>query len=94
MMPVPVALTGATGFIGNALLKSLRYRGHPVRALTRRLRANEPGVAWVLGDLHRKEALLTLVKGAGAVVHCAGAIRGAGPEHFHRINVEGTENLA
>lgn len=27
------------------------------------------------------------------MVHCAGAVRGARLEHFHRINVEGAENL-
>ncbi|WP_224285520.1 NAD-dependent epimerase/dehydratase family protein, partial [Streptomyces sp. LS1784] len=45
-----VALTGATGFIGSAVLAALAARGVPVRALARKPpQSAVPGTAWVPG---------------------------------------------
>ncbi|RMH21050.1 MAG: NAD-dependent epimerase/dehydratase family protein [Gemmatimonadetes bacterium] len=89
-----VALTGATGFIGAALLAAFRARGWTVRALTRRPRAPLEGVCWVEGDLSDETALTRLVEGAEAVVHCAGAVRGASQADFDRVNVAGAAGVA
>ena len=92
-----VALTGATGFIGGALLSQLSAGGWTVRALRRRRRGRTvpslPGVEWIEGDLADEEALRTLVAGTGAVVHCAGTVRGARRADFDRINAEGTARV-
>lgn len=92
-MPGPVALTGATGFIGAAVLERLGANGRTVHALTRRPRPDSDTIRWIRGDLHDREALQQLVAGAGAVIHCAGAVRGASLRDFTRVNTEGTRNL-
>jgi nucleoside-diphosphate-sugar epimerase len=65
--PSLVALTGATGFIGAALLSHLTDSGCRVRALYRpragRALASSPGVEWLPGDLGDSEALRALVAG-------------------------------
>ncbi|MEN8260807.1 MAG: NAD-dependent epimerase/dehydratase family protein, partial [Pseudomonadota bacterium] len=85
-----VALTGASGFIGSALLNALIDKGWHVRALTRRPRNNSNSVEWIHGDLGNKRALKRLVDNAIAVVHCAGAVRGNSKAHFDLNNAEGT----
>ena len=91
-----VALTGATGFVGSALARFLMQRGDGVRLLHRSATppfALSPGSLWVRGNLDDQAALDTLVDGADAVVHCAGAIRGATAAVFQHTNVTGTINL-
>ncbi|MDT8398552.1 MAG: NAD(P)-dependent oxidoreductase [Pseudomonadales bacterium] len=88
-----VAVTGATGFIGRALLQRLQENHWRVRALTRRPRLNTDAIHWVSGDLDDRAALRELLVGASAVVHCAGAVRGRSARQFNHTNVAGTENL-
>lgn len=92
-MPGLAAVTGATGFIGRNLLKSLHARGWRVRALTRLPRRNEAALEWVTGTLDDPGALDRLLDGATAVVHLAGRVRGRSLDEFLRSNVEGTINL-
>ncbi len=93
-----LALTGATGFIGAALLAHLTGAGWSVRALYRprggRLPPRLPGVEWLPGDLENQRALDALVAGTGAVIHCAGAVRGARRSDFDRVNAEGAGRVA
>ncbi|MDQ3186104.1 MAG: NAD(P)-dependent oxidoreductase [Pseudomonadota bacterium] len=88
-----VAVTGATGFIGSVLLRSLSNGGWKVRALTRSPRADDEFTQWVEGDLDNLSSLRSLVKGVTAVVHCAGQVRGSSLGDFVHTNVEGTGNL-
>ena len=88
-----VALTGATGFIGNNLLAALARSAYPTRALTRRPRAGSGSVTWINGDLNNRAALDELVAGCTCVIHCAGAVRGNSLEDFLEVNLRGTENL-
>lgn len=89
-----VAVTGATGFIGRRLCTRLREEGHEMRALARRPTAVlGDGVETVTGDLDDGAALRTLVAGADAVVHLAGAVRGVDRAAFDAVNVAGTRNL-
>ncbi|MBA4051756.1 MAG: epimerase, partial [Erythrobacter sp.] len=46
-----LAITGATGFVGSAVLDEALAQGHTVRALARREQAPRAGVEWVRGDL-------------------------------------------
>lgn len=48
------------------------------------------GVEPVTGDLHNANALRQLLEGSDAVIHGAGAVRGASQADFDRVNVEGT----
>jgi nucleoside-diphosphate-sugar epimerase len=92
-----VALTGATGFIGAALVRRLATAGHRVRALIRpassQKRPADLAVRWIDGDLDDTESLRRLVRGADTIVHCAGAVRGATRAQFNRVNVDGMSRL-
>lgn len=87
-----MAVTGATGFIGRHLVAELIQSGCTVRALTRSLQT-APGVEWITGTLADADSLAKLVAGAHAVVHLAGAVRGATQAAFDAVNVEGTRAL-
>lgn len=89
-----VAVTGATGFIGKYIIDNLLARGFHVRALTRTSRAHHnDNVTWVRGSLEDTHSLSELVAGAGAVVHCAGQVRGHKEDIFTRCNVDGSLRL-
>ena len=87
-----IALTGATGFVGQAMLDAAARSGIKVRALTRSHRAARENVEWVEGNLHKKSALLELVDGADTVIHVAGLTNAPDPAQFHEANVVGTRN--
>lgn len=48
----------------------------------------------VWGSLEDRKALRHLVENADVVVHCAGAVRGATPRDFDRVNVDGVRHMA
>ncbi len=85
-----LAVTGATGFVGRALLEEAAKRGVEVRALARRTQDRAKRVEWVPGDLHDRKALMRLVSNAEAVIHVAGVVNTHDPMGFHLGNVEGT----
>jgi UDP-glucose 4-epimerase len=88
---VTLALTGGTGFVGQAVLDEAVRRGQPVRALTRREQPPREGVEWVRGGLEDGQALAALAAGAEAVLHIAGVVGALDPTHFQAGNVAGTE---
>ena len=88
-----VAITGATGFIGKRLVNTLTEAGWRVKAITRKKKADTPAVTWLHGDLANQSILNELVSGVSAVIHCAGAVRGASFEAFAYTNISGTEHL-
>ena len=83
--------------MGGVLLKRLASLDWHVRALVRpasmHKRPSQGAPEWVVGDLEDMESLRRLVAGVGAVVHCAGAVRGASRKNFERINVEGVARM-
>lgn len=88
-----IAVTGATGFVGQALLDRAVDAKIAVRALARREQPARKGVSWVRGDLADKRALARLVKGAEAVIHVAGVVNAPDPDGFEEGNVAGTLNV-
>jgi len=92
-----VALTGATGFIGQRISRLLVAEGWQLRTLVRdpqRAAVVLPdGVDLVSGSLEDAPSLGRLTKNVDAVVHCAGSVRGARLEDFSRVNVSGVERL-
>jgi nucleoside-diphosphate-sugar epimerase len=96
-MDFTIALTGATGFIGNRVASRLLAKNYRLRALTRptsnRTRLAGYHIHWVEGALEDADSLSRLVRGVDAVVHCAGAVRGATQTHFDRSNVDGVARL-
>jgi len=90
---VTLAVTGGTGFVGQAVIDEASRRGLPLRALARREQAPSEGVEWVHGDLADRAALARLVDGADAILHVAGVVNTPDPMGFHLGNVAGTEAL-
>lgn len=92
-----VAVTGATGFVGQALVPRLLQSGHRVRILARQLPQFAPGPAGavevVLGDLGQAGALDRLVDGVDAVLHLAGLIKARRTEEFFAVNRDGVSDL-
>ena len=89
----PIALTGATGFVGRRVLALAAGTGVKLRILARRPSALDPGPEIVEGDILNDNALARLTAGAAAVIHCAGAIAGS-PDILASVNVEGTRRIA
>ena len=91
----PVAVTGASGFIGRALVRRLRDRDVPLRVLLRRPdpELEALGVEVVQGALDRDDSLRRLLEGATTLIHCAGAIRARRRADFTAVNETGTARL-
>jgi len=88
-----LAITGATGFVGSAVMDAALAAGHQVRALARRAQPERAGVEWVPGDLADRAALAALAQGADAVIHVAGLTNTPDPAEFETANVTGTANV-
>ncbi|MEJ2364423.1 MAG: NAD-dependent epimerase/dehydratase family protein [Deltaproteobacteria bacterium] len=92
-----IALTGATGFIGRNLALRLLPSGWHIRGLLRPSSQGssqaEIAIQWIEGDLGDPDSLRRLVSGVDAILHCAGAVRGASQAHFNRVNVDGVARL-
>ncbi|RPF72073.1 NAD-dependent epimerase/dehydratase family protein [Aurantiacibacter spongiae] len=88
-----VAVTGGTGFVGQAVLDEAARRGVSVRALTRRDQPLREGVTWIRGDLADADALVRLARGSTAVLHIAGVVNAPDRVGFHTGNVEGTQAI-
>ncbi len=90
-------VTGANGFLGSALVRVLRERGHAVRALVRPGRPlgalGGLGVEEARGDVTDRGALAASVAGCDWVFHLAGIRRAARPEEFLRVNAAATRAL-
>ena len=88
-----LAITGATGFVGQAVLDQAAAQGVALRALARQPQAPRPGVEWIAGDLDDTAALARLVDRAEAVIHIAGVVNAPDAAGFAAGNVGGTLNL-
>ena len=85
-----IALTGATGFVGQALVDLALDRGMVVDALTRRGQPRRDGVSWIRGDLDDRDALDEMMLGAEVAIHVAGVVNSPDPAEFVTANVSGT----
>ncbi len=91
-------LTGATGFLGAHVARSLISGGWTVRALVRggaeRL-GDLPalGVQAVAGDLSAATDLAAAVRGADAIVHVAGVVKARTLDEYREGNARGTDRL-
>lgn len=88
-----IAVTGATGFVGQSLLDRAGEAGIDVRALTRKPQEKRKGVTWISGDLGDQKALNRMCQGAEAVIHIAGVVNAHDPAGFEEGNVAGTLNV-
>ena len=94
-----ILITGASGFVGSAVLRKLIERGHEVRALVRPSseRRNLEGlpVHIVEGDLMAPETLKPAVEGCKGVFHVAADYRlwAPDPSGMFAANVDGTRAI-
>src|SRR5215510_1384319 len=97
-----VLLTGGTGFIGQALARSIRNRGWQLAALVRRPDTMAArylgtlGAALIPGDVTERESMRAAMPRADLMIHNAGVYAFGGDLGFRQrmraANVAGTEN--
>ncbi len=92
-----IALTGASGFVGQALLKNLIAAGHKIRVLVRNPKTfqhpplqDHNQLEVIQGNLQPGPHLDQLLLGVTALIHCAGRVRGTVYSEFEHANVHGT----
>lgn len=88
-----LALTGATGFVGQAVLDEAQARGLSIRALARRPQPPRKGVIWIEGSLTDPASLAALAESARAVLHVAALTTAPDAASFTLANVAGTAAL-
>lgn len=89
-------VTGAAGFIGNALTKRLVNEGYEVNVL---IHHNKPknlikNVEYFKGDITYKKSLKSAFRNVDIVFHCAAYVKDYGSKKkFYSVNLEGTKNI-
>ncbi len=93
-------VTGATGLLGNNIVRLLLERGETVRVLVRKQSSSRPleglNVEIAQGDVCDQQSVEQACRGAQRVVHCAGEVHigWRGLDRQRAINVEGTRHVA
>ncbi len=98
-MTTRVLVTGATGFLGNNVVRVLRRRRYAVRVLVRE--GYDPSclegleVEPHLGDIRDARSIHAALRSVAAVVHCAAVVQiGWSSKAGHQqVNVDGTRNI-
>jgi len=94
-----ILVTGASGFVGAAVAKSLVAAGHPVRVLVRptspRTNIADPRLDVAVGDLRDAGSIERAMKDVRVLFHVAADYRlwARHPEEILHTNVEGTRAL-
>lgn len=94
-----IVVTGATGHIGNVLVRELVSRGERVRAVIPPFEdascLDGLKVEMVEGDVRQIDSLIQAFKGSDVVYHLAGVISilSGKSELLYQVNVEGTRNV-
>jgi NAD+-dependent farnesol dehydrogenase len=91
-----IFMTGATGFLGNELLKKLQSSGHSVTALVRNpQKARLAGEVQILtGEMESPVTYASAFKDHDVFLHVAALVKmwAKDPTQFDRVNIEATEN--
>ncbi|MCB0000603.1 MAG: NAD-dependent epimerase/dehydratase family protein, partial [Anaerolineales bacterium] len=94
-----VVVTGATGFVGGALVRALLAEGHKVVGVKRPSSTpstlQHPNLTWVTADVTDLASLRGLLAGADWLIHAAGMLGQAGvPESdYLKLHEQGTNNV-
>lgn len=93
-----IAVTGATGLLGSAIVQQLMARGHTVVGITRKIIPDneaQKSIIWREADVTDPVSLHEALQDATGVIHAA-ALVSFNPRHRNRlmqINVTGTRNI-
>jgi len=93
-----VLLTGANGFVGSHILDQLCVAGHSVRVLLRKsshtsfIESRLSVVEVRYGSLDDAKSVQDAVRGADALIHCAGKTKAVRAAEYDAVNVEGARN--
>ena len=91
-----IAVAGATGFVGRAIVRRLSESGHRVIAISRtgrRLAHWPASVSTIAADVASGRNLGRALEGADAVVHLVAVPRETGGRTFAEVNVRGTQRV-
>ena len=92
-----IAITGATGFVGRHLARSLSYRGHALVLIARGQDGRDRAVRRIHGaqfhslPVSDEDGLARVFEGCDAVAHCSGINRQTGGQTYARVHIEGTQ---
>ncbi len=89
-------VTGASGFIGSALVKRLVQDGHQVRAVLHKTSPphREAQVDYIIADLTDPTSLTPVVHDIDIVYHCAAHVKDFGSKkEIIDVNLRGTQHL-
>ena len=95
-----ILITGASGFIGSFIVEEALRQGFETWAAVRKSSSREwlqdERIHFIELNLSSKEQLVEQLRGKDFdyVVHAAGVTKCLNKQDFHRINTEGTRNLA
>jgi dihydroflavonol-4-reductase len=96
-MPTTIAVTGASGHIGNVVCRLLSEKGYRVKAMYHSNQTSLQGLALeiVQGDVLNKADLARLIDGCDVVINCAAiiSIHGDPTGIVFKTNTEGPKNI-
>jgi uncharacterized protein YbjT (DUF2867 family) len=93
-----IIITGATGFVGEEVVKQARAAGHPVRAIVRDPQralwlAERYGVELFHGNVLYAPSIEGAMQDAKCVIHLVGIIREWKENTFDRVHVQATKHV-
>jgi nucleoside-diphosphate-sugar epimerase len=89
-------VTGAGGYIGNAIVKRLTKEGHDVVGMIHNKQSKnlDENVKYVVGDIVDFNSLKNRLENFDIVFHCAAYVKDYGPKKlFYKINYDGIKNI-
>lgn len=89
-------VTGATGFLGRHVVRTLLDKGHGVHALVRKKAADlPPEVTQIDGDVLDPPSIEKALGSCDGAFHCAGKVsrKQDDAEELYRLHVDGTKNV-